>query len=86
MHVSHFLELTAVDSPAADGWLDLRAAAEAQPDDAAAGVPTAAAEPALVYYTSGTTGPPKAVLHTHAYTFAQRATATEWHGVSEAFG
>jgi acetyl-CoA synthetase len=79
--VSHFLELAPTETPASDGWLDLRAAAAEQPDDAGAGVPTAASDPALVYYTSGTTGPPKAVLHTHAYTFAQRATATGWHGV-----
>jgi len=79
--VSHFLELVPAGTPAAEGWLDLRAAAAEQPDDPGAGVPTAASDPALVFYTSGTTGPPKAVLHTHAYTFAQRATATEWHGV-----
>jgi acetyl-CoA synthetase/medium-chain acyl-CoA synthetase len=89
--VAHFLELTdkggaavsqgAEFSKAADGWLDLLAAAAEQPDDPGAGVTTAASDPALVYYTSGTTGPPKAVLHTHAYTFAQRATTSAWHGV-----
>jgi len=79
--VSHFLELVPTGTPPADGWLDLRATADEQPDDAGAGVPTAASDPALVFYTSGTTGPPKAVLHSHAYTFAQRATATQWHGV-----
>jgi len=81
--VAHHLELCAAGEPPADGWEDLLAAIDAQPDDPAAGCPTAASDPALVYYTSGTTGPPKAVLHTHAYTFAQRATAMQWHGVRE---
>jgi acetyl-CoA synthetase/medium-chain acyl-CoA synthetase len=44
-------------------------------------VETAAVDPALVYYTSGTTGPPKAVLHAHAWTFAHRYTASEWLGL-----
>ncbi len=35
-------------------------------------------EPALCFYTSGTTKEPKAVLHTHAYTFAQRYTGEYW--------
>jgi acetyl-CoA synthetase/medium-chain acyl-CoA synthetase len=81
--VVHRLELCAEGAPAADGWDDLRAAIDGQPDDPPAGCANAASDPALVYYTSGTTGPPKAVLHTHAYTFAQRSTATLWHGVQE---
>jgi acetyl-CoA synthetase/medium-chain acyl-CoA synthetase len=35
-------------------------------------------EPALCFYTSGTTKEPKAVLHTHAYTFAHRWTGDYW--------
>jgi len=66
---------------AREGWLNLEAALAAQPDDAAARRETRASDPALVYYTSGTTGPPKAVLHTHAYTFAQRYTAEFWLGL-----
>ncbi len=65
------------------GWTDLEAALAAASDDASAGRATHAWDPALVYYTSGTTGPPKAVLHDHAYTFAQRYTSRFWHGVRE---
>ncbi len=66
---------------ARDGWLALEPALAAQSDDAGARHLTRASDPALVYYTSGTTGPPKAVLHTHAYTWAQRYTASYWLGL-----
>jgi acetyl-CoA synthetase/medium-chain acyl-CoA synthetase len=79
--VRHFLALGAAGARSPDGWSDLREALAGQPDDGAAQRATRARDPALVYYTSGTTGPPKAVLHTHAYTFAQRLTATEWLGL-----
>jgi acetyl-CoA synthetase/medium-chain acyl-CoA synthetase len=81
--VAHTLELCAEGAPPSEGWEDLRAAIDGQPDDASAGCATAASDPALVYYTSGTTGPPKAVLHTHAYTFAHRTTAALWYGVRD---
>jgi acetyl-CoA synthetase/medium-chain acyl-CoA synthetase len=59
------------------GWHDLEAAlAKAS----ASGTParTRSDEPALCFYTSGTTKDPKAVLHTHAYTFAHRWTGEHW--------
>ena len=64
-------------------WMDLRASLETVSEDDSAGQPTRASDPALVYYTSGTTGPPKAVLHNHGYTSAQRYTSLLWHGVRE---
>ncbi len=71
------------DGRRADGFEDLGEALEATSPDAAGQRPTRAEDPALVYYTSGTTGRPKAVLHTHAYTWAQRFTARFWHGLRE---
>jgi acetyl-CoA synthetase/medium-chain acyl-CoA synthetase len=65
------------------GWLDLKTSLEAVSDDSWSGHPTRASDPALVYYTSGTTGPPKAVLHNHGYTSAQRYTAQLWHGARD---
>lgn len=38
-------------------------------------------EPALCFYTSGTTKDPKAVLHSHAYTWAHRYTGQYWLGL-----
>ncbi len=79
----HLLCLTRDGGSAPEGWTDLREALETVPDDASGGRPTLATDPALVYYTSGTTGPPKAVLHSHAYTWAQRYTSRYWHGVRD---
>ncbi|MGH7932404.1 MAG: acyl-CoA synthetase [Candidatus Binataceae bacterium] len=39
---------------------------------------TRGSEPAICYYTSGTTKQPKAVLHGHAYTWAHRYTGLHW--------
>jgi acyl-coenzyme A synthetase/AMP-(fatty) acid ligase len=38
-------------------------------------------EPAICYYTSGTTKEPKAVLHGHAYTWAHQFTGSLWLGL-----
>jgi acetyl-CoA synthetase/medium-chain acyl-CoA synthetase len=74
----HCIALAAQEAP---GWLDFESALAEQPDDASAQQPTRASDAALVYYTSGTTGPPKAVLHSHAYTWSQRYTAEFWLGL-----
>jgi len=59
------------------GWHDLGALLARA---SSSGVParTRSDEPALCFYTSGTTREPKAVLHTHAYTFAHRYTGEYW--------
>ena len=41
-------------------------------------VATRSNEPAICFYTSGTTKDPKAVLHAHAYTLAHRLTGEAW--------
>lgn len=37
----------------------------------------------LMYFTSGTTGEPKAVVHNYAYPLGHIVTARDWHGVVE---
>lgn len=53
----------------APGFQDFSALARTEPDTLER-VPTRQEEPVLLYFTSGTTGHPKAVLHDHAYTLA----------------
>jgi acetyl-CoA synthetase/medium-chain acyl-CoA synthetase len=59
------------------GWHDLAATLARA---ATTGTParTRSDEPAICFYTSGTTKDPKAVLHTHGYTFAHRWTGEWW--------
>ncbi len=59
------------------GWTDFREA-ERQASRTREPVRTLSGEPALCFYTSGTTKEPKAVLHSHAYTFAHRYTGQYW--------
>ncbi len=46
-----------------------------------AGYSTSEADPTLIYFTSGTTGYPKMVLHTQKYPEAHRITAEYWIGL-----
>jgi acyl-coenzyme A synthetase/AMP-(fatty) acid ligase len=39
---------------------------------------TKSSDPAICYYTSGTTREPKAVLHSHSYTYSHRFTGLNW--------
>jgi acyl-coenzyme A synthetase/AMP-(fatty) acid ligase len=61
------------------GWLNFDA--ELARATASSGRATHASDPALVFYTSGTTGKPKAVLHNHSYTYTGTRQASIWHGI-----
>jgi acyl-coenzyme A synthetase/AMP-(fatty) acid ligase len=62
---------------AADGWLELDRALAGQ-SDAFAAVALAADEPAIMYYTSGSTGNPKGVTHAARAIWAWRVSAWYW--------
>jgi acyl-coenzyme A synthetase/AMP-(fatty) acid ligase len=44
---------------------------------------TKSSDPAICYYTSGTTRDPKAVLHSHAYTWSHQYTGQNWLGLNQ---
>jgi len=46
-------------------------------------IPTKVTEPMLIYFTSGTTGYPKAVMHDHTYTLSHIITARHWQCVQD---
>ena len=59
------------------GWISLQ---ERMGQSTAAFRPasTKSSEPAICYYTSGTTREPKAVLHSHSYTYSHKFTGLNW--------
>ena len=61
------------------GWMSFRDGLERAAETPAAADPTAGDDPMLVYFTSGTTGYPKMVLHTQAsYGIGHEVTARFW--------
>lgn len=63
-----------------EGWIGYGEELEKQ-DGNWKRLPTSKEEPMLLYFTSGTVGEPKMVLHDHAYPAAHIITARYWHNV-----
>ena len=67
---------------AADGWLDFDAEIQNE-SGRLERVATRKNEPILIYFTSGTSGHPKMVLHNHAYPLGHIVTAKYWQNVED---
>lgn len=67
---------------ARDGWEDFDKGVEAASENLER-VDTLAIEPMLMYFSSGTTGYPKCVQHSHLYTLGHIVTAVHWHMVKD---
>ena len=63
-----------------DGWINFDKALE-NASPVLDRQPTKATEGMLLYFSSGTTGYPKMVLHDHTYAIAHIPTAKHWHNV-----
>ena len=61
----------------AEGFENLTEAMQTAPEDLER-IPTKAADPMLLYFTSGTTGYPKGVIHSYTYPLAHIVTARYW--------
>lgn len=72
----HICELTCDRT----GWVDFNSGVKAA-DPSFARVETMASEPMIMYFSSGTSGNPKMVLHDWGYSLAHTVTAKHWHNV-----
>ena len=72
-----------IDENARDGWHSYSELVGSASDEPI-GIATASDDPALLYFTSGTTGMPKMVLHTHAsYGVGHQVTGRYWLDLRE---
>ncbi len=75
----HYCATLASDAP--EGWLSYHEGVEKAAPFTPPAEPTLSSDPLLLYFTSGTTGNPKMVLHSHSYPLAHIITARYWQNV-----
>ncbi|MGO4107881.1 acyl-CoA synthetase [Paenibacillus sp. YAF4_2] len=66
----------------ADGWVSLRSLMEGQPEERLT-EPTSRDDMAILAYTSGTTGNPKGVVHSHGWGYAHLRITSAWLGIQD---
>ncbi len=66
----------------ADGFENLTESMKSESDDFTR-LDTLSSDPMMLYFTSGTTGYPKGVIHDHTYPLAHIVTAKYWHQAEE---
>ncbi|MBQ8496912.1 MAG: AMP-binding protein [Clostridia bacterium] len=81
-HVDCSPSLFCVQSDDIDDFVNLTAAMKTA-EDSFVRVPTLASDPMLMYFTSGTTGNPKGVIHDFTYPLAHIITAKYWQQAEE---
>jgi len=65
-----------------NGFLDMHAEIQ-KASDTFTRIPTVTKDPMLIYFSSGTTGMPKMVLHNHSLPLGHIVTAKYWHNVED---
>ncbi len=65
-----------------DGWVSFDKEIEKYPDTLER-IPNKVTDDMLLYFTSGTTGYPKMVMHSHYYAIGHIQTAKHWHNLDE---
>lgn len=75
------LKLVALVGEQREGWLDYAAGLESADDSFVIEPTLTAADPMLIYFTSGTTGQPKMVAHIQSYPLGHITTAVYWQQV-----
>lgn len=66
-----------------EGWEDFNAGVEAAEEYEFEKRQTKETDPILMYFTSGTSGEPKMVIHDHMYPLGHMGTAAYWHNLKE---
>ncbi|CAM3561847.1 acyl--CoA ligase [Paenibacillus lupini] len=65
-----------------DGWVSLQSLMEGQPEERTT-EPTSRDDMAILAYTSGTTGNPKGVVHSHGWGYAHLRITSAWLGIQD---